>query len=174
MNTYCYRNVLHSPILKKECWNNPKNHAETFGKCLNIAPASRSVQQWVHTLKKGTSSATVQGHWCLLMNSYCYINVLHSPILTENSHPILAHSMIDRCCIKVPRIPFIFDQASLFEIFYFANDLNYCFDLNLSPPSATYLHQWIRSALVQTIACRLFGTKPISKPILGYCKLHLK
>ena len=39
---------------------------------------------------------------------------------------------------------------------------------NSSPPSVTYMHQWIRSALVQIMACRLFGTKPLSKPVLGY------
>ena len=33
------------------------------------------------------------------------------------------------------------------------------------------LRQWIGSALVQIIACRLFGTKPLSKPMLGYCRL---
>ena len=29
----------------------------------------------------------------------------------------------------------------------------------------------IRLALVQIKACRLFGTKPLSKPLLGYCQL---
>ena len=38
-------------------------------------------------------------------------------------------------------------------------------------PSAAYMHQWIRWAWVKIIACRLFGTKPLSKPILGYCQL---
>ena len=33
------------------------------------------------------------------------------------------------------------------------------------------MHQWIVSALVQIMACRLFGTKPLSKPMLGYCHL---
>ena len=43
---------------------------------------------------------------------------------------------------------------------------------NSSPPSAAYMHQWIGSALVQIMACRrLFGTKPLSKPVLGYCQL---
>ena len=35
---------------------------------------------------------------------------------------------------------------------------------NSSPPSAAYLRQWIGSALVQIMACRLFGAKPLSKP----------
>ena len=40
---------------------------------------------------------------------------------------------------------------------------------NSSPPSVAYRHQWIRSALVQIMACRLFGTKPSSEPMLSYC-----
>ena len=47
-----------------------------------------------------------------------------------------------------------------------------CF--NSSLPSATYIRQWIWSALVQIMACRLFGAKPLSKPMLGYCHLHTK
>ena len=40
--------------------------------------------------------------------------------------------------------------------------------VNLSPPSAAYMCQWIGSALVQMMACSLFGAKPLSKPMLGY------
>ena len=43
--------------------------------------------------------------------------------------------------------------------------------VNLSPPSATYKHQWIGSALVQIMACCLFSTKPLSKPMLSHCQL---
>ena len=35
-------------------------------------------------------------------------------------------------------------------------------------PSAAYMRQWIGSALVRIMVCRLFGAKPLSKPILGY------
>ena len=40
-----------------------------------------------------------------------------------------------------------------------------------SPPSATYMCQWIGSAMVQIMACRLFGIRPLSKAVLGYCEL---
>ena len=43
--------------------------------------------------------------------------------------------------------------------------------LNSFPPSAAYLRQLIGSALVQIMAWRLFGAKPLSKPMLGYCQL---
>ena len=39
--------------------------------------------------------------------------------------------------------------------------------LNSSPSSAAYMRQWIGSALVQIMACRLFGAKPLSKPMLA-------
>ena len=38
--------------------------------------------------------------------------------------------------------------------------------VNSSPPSAAYMRQWIKSALVQIMACRIFGTKPLSEHIL--------
>ena len=37
-----------------------------------------------------------------------------------------------------------------------------------SPPSDAYMRQWMGSALVQIMACRLFGAKPLSEPMLGY------
>ena len=45
--------------------------------------------------------------------------------------------------------------------------------INLSPPSATYMRQRIEPALVQIMACRLFGAKPLFKQMLGYCQLDL-
>ena len=38
--------------------------------------------------------------------------------------------------------------------------------INPHSPSTAYMCQWIRSALVQIMACRLFGAKPLSKPML--------
>ena len=43
--------------------------------------------------------------------------------------------------------------------------------VNSSTPSVTYMRQWIGSTFVQIMACRLFGSKPLSKPVLGYCQL---
>ena len=37
---------------------------------------------------------------------------------------------------------------------------NTTYGINSSPPSATCMWQWIASALVQIMACRLFGAKP--------------
>ena len=43
--------------------------------------------------------------------------------------------------------------------------------LNLSAHSAAYMRQRIRSELVEIMACRLFGAKPLSTAILGYSQL---
>ena len=43
--------------------------------------------------------------------------------------------------------------------------------LNSSPHIATYMRQWIGPALVQVMVCRIFGAKPLSKPVLGYYQL---
>ena len=43
-----------------------------------------------------------------------------------------------------------------------------------TPPSAAYIRQWIRSTLVEIMACRLFGAKLSSEPMLGYCPMDPK
>ena len=36
-------------------------------------------------------------------------------------------------------------------------------------PSDAYMRRWTGSSLVQIMACRLFGAKPLSEPMLEYC-----
>ena len=43
--------------------------------------------------------------------------------------------------------------------------------LNSSPPSAVYMRQCTGSALVQVMACRMFGAKPSPESMLAYCQL---
>ena len=47
----------------------------------------------------------------------------------------------------------------------------HCMLMNSSPPSATYMRQWTGSSLVQVVACRLFGAKPLPEPMLAYSQL---
>ena len=44
---------------------------------------------------------------------------------------------------------------------------------NSSPPSAAYtcMRQWTGTILVQVMACRLCGAKPLPEPKLAYCQL---
>ena len=46
--------------------------------------------------------------------------------------------------------------------------------IDASHPSAAYMRRWTGSALVQIMACRLNGVKPLSEPMLTYCQLDLK
>ena len=43
--------------------------------------------------------------------------------------------------------------------------------INSSSPIAAYMRQWIGSALIQIMACRLFGAMPLSEPVLEYCQM---
>ena len=45
---------------------------------------------------------------------------------------------------------------------------------DLSPHSAAYMRQRIGLALFQIMASRLFGAKPLSKAMFGYCQLDHK
>ena len=43
-----------------------------------------------------------------------------------------------------------------------------------STTSVAYMRRWTGVALVQIMACRLFGVKPLSEPVLGNCQLDPK
>ena len=43
--------------------------------------------------------------------------------------------------------------------------------VNSSSPGAAHMRQWIELSLVQVMACRLFGAKPLPEPMLAYCQL---
>ena len=49
----------------------------------------------------------------------------------------------------------------------------YLAPVNLLRPSDAYMRRWTGSSLVQIMALRLFGTKPLSEPMLEYCWLDL-
>ena len=52
---------------------------------------------------------------------------------------------------------------------YWSGHLESCsLSLNSLKPCAAYMRQWTNSALVQVMAYRLFGAKPLPKPMLVY------
>ena len=61
-------------------------------------------------------------------------------------------------------------QEAFIVDLHFLNILDHIL-INSSPPSAAYMRQLIGSALVQVMACRLFGDKPLPEPMLEYCQL---
>ena len=70
-----------------------------------------------------------------------------------------------RCKISVKSVINAFEATIYRQLTY---------SLKFIPPSVAYMRQWIRLALVQIMACRLFGAKPSSEPLLGYCQLDPK
>ena len=65
---------------------------------------------------------------------------------------------------------FLFKPIPREIVFTLFNNIHFFVShLNPSSPSAGYMRQWIESALVPIMACRLFATKASSKTVLGYC-----
>ena len=94
------------------------------------------------------------------------ITQLHRNVHTKQSHA--AESLTSMIFSAIQLSIFIVEDAdrrlnapSLYE----SNKVN------PSPPRAGYMRQSIWRALVQVMACRLFGTKPLPEPVLAYCQL---
>ena len=101
-------------------------------------------------VRPSTKSTLVMGKFPMIYQKCPLIPVLYewSPAL----HTHRAHLWLTR----------FYDEKSCCDIV-----------VNTSPPSAAYMRQWIGSAIVQIMVCRLFGTKSLSKPTLGYCQWDL-
>ena len=56
----------------------------------------------------------------------------------------------------------------VFRIFYVYENFH-----NSSPPSAAYMRRRTGLSLVQAMACRLFGAKPLPELMITYCQLDL-
>ena len=97
-------------------------------------------------------------------------------------------SMLLRNCIHFAAMCYFTLHKTMLIIIYFIASLEYHFPISIpwlsnentnstfksSPPSAAYMYLWMGSALVQIMACRLFGAKPLFKPMLVYCQLNPK
>ena len=99
-------------------------------------------------LADGTCDSTIRGHHH--HNIYRTI-IVPTCVLASNG----ARSLTDECRLKGK---IIFQMKDSFLI----------------SPSAAYMRQWIGSALVQIMACRLVGAKPLSKLMLGYHLLDFR
>ena len=64
----------------------------------------------------------------------------------------------------VTRKMFPFDDVIMHDLDHFAT-------LNSPRPNNAYVRQQTRPSLFKIMACRLFGTNPLSEPILSYCQL---
>ena len=95
-------------------------------------------------------------------------------VYTDNHYDVLIHRQrLSHLPVGI-YISYIYFYFSLCGAFEKVMNLQLfvCFINNSSPPSAAYMHQWTGSALVQIMACRLIGTKPLSEPLLEYYQLY--
>ena len=77
------------------------------------------------------------------------------------------HRLPVKNCVHIWQVP---PQLSCGPLWLWSNGSNRCTTLiNLCPASVAYMRHWIGSALLQKMACWLFGAKPLSKPMLDYC-----
>ena len=63
--------------------------------------------------------------------------------------------------INLPMIYLLISTNNIHEVIF----------LNSSRPTAAYKRRCTGSALVQILACRMFGGKPLPEPMLTYCQL---
>ena len=59
----------------------------------------------------------------------------------------------------------LFTIANYYYFFAIQSNFNSC------PHSDEYMRRRTGSALVQVMACRLFGARPLTEPMLAYCQL---
>ena len=50
----------------------------------------------------------------------------------------------------------------------------HAYSFNSLRPGDAYMRHWNESELIQVMACRLFGAKPLPEPMVDYCQLGIK
>ena len=96
--------------------------------------------------------------------AHCRIKRQSSLQVSINCHIIIAH-VNSGTIVNSPVVTTV--RPDYIEI----RNVFYTISVNSSPPSAAYVRQWIESALVHIMACRLSGAKKLSsKAMLGYCQ----
>ena len=122
-------------------------------------------------------------HWCPLMPSLVHAIAVPSHYLNQcyflistRPHKTHLNTFCQQTLWRWIKLQHFSSQhigviRTLRNIPWFASTVTLTLFINSSPPSTAYMHHLIGSALVQIMACRLFGAKPLSKPMLGYCQL---
>ena len=93
--------------------------------------------------------------------------------VTSQQIVILAYVIAQRCITYIHGSNQIISNTIAKFVYVCQNEIHIFLqhNFNSSPPSAAYMRQWTRPSLVQVMACRLFGVKPLPEPILAYCQL---
>ena len=153
----------------------PSNVLKMTGKCVLIIGASFQ-QHWGPINTNRLNCPDEQYKWALLLwptrpSSLCrsgdrsIFGVLQGPFCLGIP---LRPSHRGRSCLMWFRSEIWGEQDIMVTM---ATIIGTTILVNPSPPSAAYMRHWNGSALVQVLACRLFGAKPLPEPMLVYCQL---
>ena len=176
--------------------NNPTSYSFVRKKCvgyhLSFIPTQRCVPQPADCYKCQKSSTPIQFCHvlpqrivlCVNPDNYCMCSFCYLYIFSMFSEFVFLFSLSNFPMSQL--IFFLIGFHIWWDVFMSSHvkidSICKCFTqksnsivvviINSSPPSAAsmymYIRQWIGSALDEMMACRQFGTKPLSKPMLGY------
>ena len=146
-----------------------------FHSICKTVPALQHIPMYVQTTKY--SSPVAGSVYCFIWSCYwCYINMwpsfvnLHSPgcnILCNIACSFYSFITLTTSTDSAVRLA----HLSGYQVCFKVNGQSHDFPFNSSPPSAAYMRQWTVSILVQVMACRLFGAKPLPQPILAFLSI---
>ena len=115
-------------------------------------------------------------HWKMLLQCVLLFVLLEIKFTTTTTRHYYTTCMCLFClCIFVPNKAI---WSSIYRIHVTTSVDNDCIHsqnlINSLKPSDAYMRHQPRSSLVQILACRVIGAKPLSEPILYYCQLDPK
>ena len=126
--------------------------------------------------KLGENFQHCLGHWDIC---HAFMVVQHDSVqLIAMTH----FKSINSCALKyflfrVKGVGLFVTKPTCLLILWFykiKNNFMLSSSFNSTSPTAACLRQWMGSALVEIMACRLLGAKPLSEPMLSYCQLDPK
>ena len=123
---------------------------------------------WCTLYKRSDSRWKSKWWWIHQTWKYCTTETA-SMLSLEECSPNIQITMIHwRDIMRLLQVSFqCFQEHHNFEV----HSCRSYMIMNSSPPSVTYMHQWMRSALVQLRACHLSVAKPLSEPMSVFCQL---
>ena len=123
--------------------------------------------RWSNSHTHTSTHTHIQIHICMYF--------LHTANISKTLHRHISGNKIVMYMCANQHWTNVFGQKHEIPMWHLYERPNkYHFCVNSSPPSVACIRQLIGSALVQIMACRLFGAKPSSKLMLGYCQLDFR
>ena len=150
------------------------------GKNISLIGSSFNISWQCHHISSYLGMTSVYHHRIFRSDTYTHLGIVNWEVSDYQMEKVSA-SNVDVEWHKGMVIFFLFHVHSLKSWCHISNGwINYfecqlhhwSSNFNSSNPGAAYMSQWIGAALVQIIACRLFGAKQWCELMQGCCWLH--